>query len=168
MHGIRPETSAQPWRGDRNGLWTSIFRPAGALLMQCPIRGLTPPASSLPPLRSSVSKRCNRVSRKYLSNPHFSPAFYCGGGSGHVYCVALGRAPRRTVEYACGALGRAPCIHTRLHRLATKSGEKCGLSAILAYLRCGGAGIRAAFHPKDFAPWRLSLPHRQDAKARRL
>jgi len=37
-------------------------------------------------------------------SPHFSPAFYCGGGSGHVYCVALGRAPRRTVEYACGAL----------------------------------------------------------------
>jgi len=21
-------------------------------------------------------------------NPHFSQAFYCGGGSGHVYCVA--------------------------------------------------------------------------------
>jgi hypothetical protein len=41
-------------------------------------------------------------------NPHFSRAFYYGGGSGHVYCVALGRAPRRTVEYACGALGRAP------------------------------------------------------------
>ena len=41
-------------------------------------------------------------------------------------CVALGQAPRRTVEYACGALGRAPCIHARLHRLATKSGEKAG------------------------------------------
>jgi hypothetical protein len=60
-------------------------------------------------------------------NPHFSPAFYCGGGSRHVYCVALCRAPRHTVEYACGALGRAPCIHARLRRLATKSGEKCGL-----------------------------------------
>ena len=34
------------------------------------------------------------------SSPHFSPAFYCGGVSGHVYCVALHRAPRRTVEYA--------------------------------------------------------------------
>ena len=41
-------------------------------------------------------------------NPHFSQGFYCGGASGHVYCVALPRAPRRTVEYACGALGRAP------------------------------------------------------------
>ena len=61
------------------------------------------------------------------TSPHSSPAFYCGGGSGHVYCVALGRAPRRTVEYACGALGRAPCIHARLRRLATKPGEKCGL-----------------------------------------
>jgi hypothetical protein len=54
-------------------------------------------------------------------NPHFSAAFYCGGGSGHAYCVALLRAPQRTVEYACGALGRAgqrlpdaPCIHARL------------------------------------------------------
>jgi len=32
------------------------------------------------------------------AGPHFSPAFYCGGGSGHVYCVALPRAPRRTVD----------------------------------------------------------------------
>jgi hypothetical protein len=32
------------------------------------------------------------------------------GGSGHVYCVALGRIPRRTVEYACGILpSRALC-----------------------------------------------------------
>ena len=46
-----------------------------------------------------------------LPNPHFSGAFYCGGRSGHVYCVALRRAPRCTVEYVCGALGRAPCIH---------------------------------------------------------
>jgi hypothetical protein len=67
-------------------------------------------------------------------SPHFSQAFYCGGGSGHVYCVALPRAPRRTVEYACGALSRAgwkapdaPCIHARLRRLATKPCEKCGL-----------------------------------------
>ena len=60
--------------------------------------------------------------------PHFSRAFYCGVGSGHVCCVALGRAPRRTVEYACGALGRAPCIHARLRRLATITREKCGLS----------------------------------------
>ena len=68
------------------------------------------------------------------TSPLFSRAFYCGGGSGHVYCVALRRAPRRTVEYACGALGRAgweapdaPCIHARLRRLATKPREKNGL-----------------------------------------
>ena len=63
---------------------------------------------------------------------HFSPIFYCGGGSGHVYCVALGRAPRHTVVYVCGALGRVPCIHARLRRLATKTGEKCGLGEQLA------------------------------------
>ena len=62
-------------------------------------------------------------------NPHFSPDFYCGGGSRHVYCVALGRAPRHTVKYACGALRRAPCIHARLSRLAAKPGEKCGLGS---------------------------------------
>jgi hypothetical protein len=46
-------------------------------------------------------------------------------------CVALCRAPRRTVEYACVALGRAgqrlpdaPCIHARLRLLAAKPGEK--------------------------------------------
>ncbi len=38
---------------------------------------------------------------------------------------------RRTVEYACGALGRAPCIHARLRRLATKPGEKSGLMRAL-------------------------------------
>jgi len=61
-----------------------------------------------------------------LASPHFSPDFYCGPGSGHVYGVALRRAPRRTVEYACGTLGRAPCIHARLRHLATKPGEKSG------------------------------------------
>jgi len=64
-------------------------------------------------------------------SPHFSPSFCCGGGSGHVYCVALPWAPRHTVKYACGALRRAPCIHARLHRLATKHGEKCGLELTL-------------------------------------
>ena len=65
--------------------------------------------------------------------PHFSPAFYGGGGSGHAYCVPLRRAPRRTVKYASGALGRAPCIHTHLRRLATKPGEKCGLGMVVGY-----------------------------------
>ncbi len=63
----------------------------------------------------------------HYTSPHFSPTFYCGVGSGHVYCVALPRAPRRTVKYASGALSHAPGIHARLHRLATKPGEKCGL-----------------------------------------
>jgi hypothetical protein len=82
--------------------------------------------------------------RRGTLNPHFSPSFCCGGGSGHVYCVALPRAPRHTVKYACGALRRAPCIHARLRRLATKDGEKCGL------IVCGdGAPARPA-HPWDF------------------
>ena len=62
--------------------------------------------------------------------PRLYPGFYCGGGYGHVYCVALGRAPRRSVNYASGALGRAPCIHAHLHHLATNPGEKCGLAAL--------------------------------------
>jgi len=69
-------------------------------------------------------------------NPHFSPSFCCGGGSGHVY-VALPRASRHTVKYACGALRRARLakrrIHARLHRLATKHGKKCGLTTVEAY-----------------------------------
>jgi hypothetical protein len=64
-------------------------------------------------------------------SPHFSPTFYCGGTETHVYCVALRRAPRHTVEYACGGLGRAPCIHGLLHRLATNAGEKCGLDILV-------------------------------------
>jgi hypothetical protein len=31
---------------------------------------------------------------------------------------ALDRVPRRTVEYACAAPGRAPCLHAHLLRLA--------------------------------------------------
>jgi hypothetical protein len=65
-----------------------------------------------------------------MVNPHFSQGFCCCGAARHVYSVALPRAPRRTVEYACGALGRAPCIHARLRRLATKPCEKCGLSLL--------------------------------------
>jgi hypothetical protein len=41
--------------------------------------------------------------------------------------------PRRSVDYACGALGRAPRIHARLHRLATNPGEKCGLGGFLRF-----------------------------------
>jgi len=60
---------------------------------------------------------------EHTINPHYSWSFYCGGGSGRVCCVALLRAPRRTVEYACGALGRAPCSHARLRLLATNLHE---------------------------------------------
>ncbi len=85
-----------------------------------------------PPLRANEFEgnsgtlflRARARQRSPMLSPHFSPGFYCGGGSGHVCCVALPRAPRRTVEYGCGALGRAPCIHARLRRLATKPGAK--------------------------------------------
>jgi len=66
-------------------------------------------------------------------SPHFSPSVYCGGGFGHVYDVALPWAPRHTVKYACGAFRRAPCIHARLRRLATKYGEKSGLAVICCF-----------------------------------
>jgi len=75
----------------------------------------------------------HRQPRNLLS-PHFSQAFYCGVAYRHVYGVALGRAPRHTVKYACGALRRAPCIHACLHRLATKSREKCGLGETHAHV----------------------------------
>jgi hypothetical protein len=59
--------------------------------------------------------------------PHFSPAFYCSRGSGHVYYVALvGRLDVLSSTPAAPS-GRAPCIHARLRHLATKSGEKSGL-----------------------------------------
>ena len=35
---------------------------------------------------------------------HLSSGSYCGHAEGRVYFVALGRAPRRIVEYASGAL----------------------------------------------------------------
>jgi hypothetical protein len=59
------------------------------------------------------------------SSPHFSPAFYCGGGSGHVNCVALCRAPRHTVEYACGALGS---LHIYTWREAPSTMPVCAAS----------------------------------------
>jgi len=52
-------------------------------------------------------------------NPDYLWSFYCGGGSGHVYCVALGRIPRRTVKYACGILPSRGCSHARLRRRPT-------------------------------------------------
>ncbi len=61
------------------------------------------------------------------TNPRFSEGFCCGSGSVLVYCVVLPRAPRPTVKYASGTMSRAPCIHARLHSLARKPGEKCGL-----------------------------------------
>src|SRR4030067_642367 len=80
-------------------------------------------------------------------SPHFSPGFCCGGGYRHVYCVALGRAPRRSVHYVSGALGRAPCIHARLHRLATNPGVKCGL--VLRFINTVSHRER-----RCAAPWR--------------
>ncbi len=41
--------------------------------------------------------------------------------------VALGRPPRRAVEYDCGGLGRDALSGRRLRRLATQPGEKSGL-----------------------------------------
>ena len=53
----------------------------------------------------------------------------------HAHCVALGRAPRRSLNYASGALGRAPCIHAHLHHLATNPGEICGIGRPSWYYR---------------------------------
>jgi hypothetical protein len=95
--------------------------------------------SSLAPCQQAweLQQSVNVILWRALS-PHFSQAFYCGSGYGHVYCVALRRAPRHTVEYACGALRRAPCIHARLRCLAKKSCEKCGLKGFLCCKICDG------------------------------
>ena len=37
-------------------------------------------------------------------------------------------------KYAYGVLGRKPCIHIRLHLLATNPCDKCGLSIIRGHL----------------------------------
>ena len=38
------------------------------------------------------------------------------------------------LKYASGVLGRKPCIHIRLHRLATNPCEKCGLKPEVLYV----------------------------------
>ena len=62
-----------------------------------------------------------------LLAPHSSQAFCLGSGSGHVHRIALRRAPRHNVVSVCGGLGRAPCIRSRLCRLAAKSFEEGAL-----------------------------------------
>jgi hypothetical protein len=51
--------------------------------------------------RQAESRLIRHSARQRKSNPHFSPAFNCGGRYGHVYCGAPPQTPRRTVEYAC-------------------------------------------------------------------
>jgi len=59
------------------------------------------------------------------------------------------------LKYASGALGRKPCIHIRLHLLATNPCEKCGLarnshavpySSVYPPTRHGGAGSCRDLH----------------------
>ena len=77
-----------------------------------------------PAILTSSSPSTHRTPRKVNGiSPHFSPDFYCGGGSGHVYCVALPRAPRRTVE----------------------NGRACSLSALRASVRAGFETISPLF-----------------------
>ena len=85
--------------------------------------------------RFMLNGRSKRPGKRAFLSPHFSQAFYCGGVSGHVYCVALRRAPQRTVEYVCGALGRAPVSEAAYPRPSAPPRyetlrEKCGLRVI--------------------------------------
>ena len=43
-------------------------------------------------------------SRPHDPNPHFSPAFYCGGARSRICCVALGPGARRTASTPARAL----------------------------------------------------------------
>ena len=65
-------------------------------------------------------------SRALYPCPSAPPRYVCLRAVFSKQLFTLLRAPRRTVEYACGALSRAPCIHARLRRLDTKPCEKCG------------------------------------------
>jgi len=49
-----------------------------------------------------------------MVSPHFSHPIYSVGGSGHVYCVVLGRPPQRTLQYVCGGLRGTRLRVTRL------------------------------------------------------
>ena len=88
-----------------------------------------------------------------IFSPHFSQGFYCGVTEGHVYCVALPQTPRRTIKYASGVFGRAPCIRGPLHRLATKPCEKCGLTRIPRTFRtfCPAEFVAAEFSGKSMS-----------------
>jgi TolB protein len=60
------------------------------------------------------------------------PSSLPGGTPGSVLCTGVGRSVGLLDVVSTtppGPSGRAPCIHARLHRLATNLGEKCGLGA---------------------------------------
>ena len=85
-------------------------------------------------LREIILTLCRSVSVIELpvlrwSSPHFSPVVCCSAGYIRHNCVALGRAPRRTVKYAGGPLPARALSWLRLRRFATTTGEKCGLGA---------------------------------------
>jgi len=82
-------------------------------------------------IRQNIDDQCGAIDAPgwTCANPHFSPALYCGGDPGMSTALhSVGLLDVRRVRLR--ALGRAPCIHARLHRLATKPGEKCGLIAV--------------------------------------
>ena len=110
-----------------------------------------------------------------IKNEFLSPAFltsvWCSAGHIRHYCVALGRAPRRTVKYACGAPRRAPCHegdvasppghNVAWSRFATTTGEKCGLGKCCRYSSevgavCGSSRTYASVRwvPGDPHPYR--------------
>ena len=62
--GVGPKSTQSHGGATENGCGKRSFAPAGAHLMQCPIRGLTPPAIIFAPLRGRAGTRCNRVSRQ--------------------------------------------------------------------------------------------------------
>ncbi len=75
---------------------------------------------------------CSQSPDFLASSPHFSPVLCCSAGYIRHYCVALGRAPRRTVKYACGALPARALSWRPLRRFATTTGEKGGLRVWLS------------------------------------
>jgi hypothetical protein len=106
------------------------------------------------PFKWAGSGRCSPLPRPIErgSSPTFSPTFYCDAGNARICCVGsqppqlprrlfefpLASASSTYVQYACGSLGRKPCISRHFRRLATNAGEKVGLNAAILSRRLRG------------------------------
>ncbi len=91
-------------------------------------------------LLSPLPRRGGTPSPPPPFNPHSSPKVCCADGQGRVCFVMLPR-PSSTYPtgYASGVLGRKPCIHDLLRRLATTPARNADWAGAVD---CVGAGVQ--------------------------